>query len=132
MAIRDIKWELNSLRKQNSRTGDLTNVIVGTQWQVTGEDEDGNTGIFHGATPFDLKAVETGSFIPYEELTADIVLDWIKNTVSGSAAGYWEHISYRIEQEIDARLTNHQHVFSDDMPWSPTSGSTDYVAPVPH
>ncbi|MEY4332203.1 MAG: hypothetical protein RLZZ196_941 [Bacteroidota bacterium] len=129
MAIRDIEWKLNSLRKQSNKSGDIHNVIVGTQWQVTGQDEDGNTAVFNGATPFDISTVNTGSFIPYEELTQEIVLGWIKSQVSGShGSAYWGHISDRIEKEIESNITAHQHVFSDDMPWSPTSGSTNYVA----
>jgi len=129
MAIVDIEWKLNSLRKQSMKGTDIHNVIVGTQWQVTGQDEDGCTAIFNGATPFDLSTLDTGSFVPYEELTEEIVLGWIKSQVSGShGSAYWHHISERIQAEIDSTVTSHQHVFSDDMPWSPTSGSTNYVA----
>jgi hypothetical protein len=129
MAIVDIEWKLNSIKKQSVKGTDIHNVIVGTQWQVTGQDDDGHTGVFNGATPFDLSKLDTGSFVPYEELTESIVLGWIKSQVSGSiGTSYWEHISGRIQNEIDARITSEQHVFADDLPWSPISGSTNYTA----
>lgn len=120
------EWFIKGLKKSNPTTLDVTDVIVGTQWQVVATNEDGVTGEFTGATPFALKTIETGSFIPYEELTEAIVLGWIKDTVSGSNAtsNYWSHIQEKIEKQIHEKTNTIVDLLSHELPWS--SGSTDY------
>ena len=70
------EWKLTGLRKQ--QTANLDNVVVGTFWKVTGTDEDGNTGEFSGATPFELSTVNTASFTVYSDLSESQVLEWVK------------------------------------------------------
>ena len=121
-------WKIKQLTKQHS--GDLDNIIVGTRWEVTGTDEDGYEGTFVGATPFPLNTVDPDNFTPYEELTETQVLTWIQNTVSGSAlTSYWDHISERIEKAIDAERNIKITIETNDLPWSPTSGSGDVGLP---
>jgi len=74
-------WTLTSLRKQNTDT--LSNVIVGTQWKLVGTDEDGYSGTFNGATPFEVQDLNNDGFVDYRDLTEDLVLGWIKNQLSG-------------------------------------------------
>lgn len=121
MAI-NYTWKITSLKKSNS--GDLENVIIGTRWECTGTDSDGVTGTFVGATPFSLNSVNPENFVEYSSLTEDVVLDWIKNTVSGSGpTNYWPHISERISKAIETTKGVVQDVNEIDLPWSPVSGS---------
>ena len=114
--------KLTSLRKQ--QTANIEDAVVGTQWKLTATDEDGFSGEFTGATPFDLKAINTGSFVPYSELTETMVLGWVKNLVSGSSAyNYMPHIMQQIQKEIDKKKWSRIDVNETDLPWSPTSGS---------
>jgi hypothetical protein len=116
------EWKLTGLKKQNSDNVD--EAIVGTNWKLTATDEDGNVGTFTGATPFNINTVNTASFVPYSELTEDIVLGWVKNHVSGSGAtNYMEHINHMIQKEITANKWVTAEVTEADLPWSPTSGS---------
>ena len=62
-------WELKGLRKQNY--GDLSGVIIGTNWKVTITDEDGFEGSFSGATPFKPSDVNVDNFTEYNELTEE-------------------------------------------------------------
>lgn len=120
------EWKLTGLRKQNS--SNVEEAIVGTTWKLTATDEDGNVGTFSGATPFNINTINTGSFVPYHELTEEIVLGWVKNHVSGSApTNYMDHINRMIQKEIDANTWVKVDVNETDLPWSPTSGSR--VAP---
>ncbi len=125
------EWKLVGLRKQNTNT--LDNVVIGTNWKITATDEDGNTGEFTGATPFDWKTVNTSSFTNYHELSEEQVLGWVKNKVSGSApTQYWDHITAVIEREINAKKYSRISVMENDLPWAPTSGSNTYgVDPQP-
>jgi hypothetical protein len=121
-------WKITQLTKQHH--GDIDNIIVGTRWEVTGTDEDGYEGTFNGATPFELNTVDPDNFTPYEELTETQVLEWIQNKVSGSAMGYWDHISERINKAIESEKNIKISIDSNDLPWSPTSGSNQ-TPPLP-
>ena len=116
-------WKLTGLKKQD--TADFNDLVIGTRWRVTGTDEDGNEGSFDGATPLDIPDADEAGYIPYEELTEDLVLGWIKNVVSGSnmATNYWDHINGRIVESIDSKRTVVVEIQETDLPWSPTSGS---------
>jgi hypothetical protein len=121
------EWKLIGLKKQDSQN--VNEAIVGTNWKITATDEDGNVGTFTGATPFNINNINTGSFVPYHELTEEIVLGWVKNHVSGSntSTNYMEHINGQIQKEINANKWTSLQVDEANLPWSPTSGSV--VAP---
>ena len=122
------EWKLTSLKKQN--TSDLSDVIVGTQWKLTGTDEDGNSGVFNGATPFEIRDLNGDGFVDYRDLTEELVLGWIKSQVSGSTpANYMNHINQQIQKQIDHTKYIRMDVSEQDLPWSPTSGSS--VTPEP-
>ena len=122
------EWKLMSLKKQN--TQDLSDVIVGTQWKVTGTDEDGYSGVFNGATPFEVRDLNGDGFVDYRDLTEELVLGWIKNQVSGSTpANYMKHINQQIQRQIEHTKSLTTDVSENDLPWSPTSGSS--VTPEP-
>lgn len=122
------EWKLTSLKKQNTET--LSDVIVGTQWKLTGTDEDGYSGIFNGATPFQVQDLNGDGFIDYHDLTEELVIGWIQNYVSGSSpSNYMNHINQQIQKQIDHTKFVTMDVSEVDLPWSPTSGSS--VAPEP-
>ena len=125
------EWKLEGLKKQNS--DDLDNVIIGTRCKVTGTDEDGVHGSFIGATPFKLDEVDTNNFTPYESLTEQQVLTWIKNTVSGSnsSTNYWDHINERITQEIYSKRYAITEVSENSLPWASGSNSVTPNIPTP-
>lgn len=121
-------WKLIGLKKQN--TDNLTDVIVGTQWRLTGTDEDGNSGIFNGATPFRIEDLNGDGFIDYRDLTEELVLGWIKNHVSGSSpSNYMSHINQQIQKQIDTVKYATLDVSEIDLPWSPMSGSATTPSP---
>jgi hypothetical protein len=122
------EWKVKGLRKGNSN--DVSDAIIGTQWTVTATDEvDGITGEFNGATPFDLHSIDTGSFTPFEELTEEQVIGWIKEHVSGSnrATNYWDHIQGRIDKDIQAKRGSYSNLLEDELPWKPNR--TTYNGP---
>jgi hypothetical protein len=124
-------WKLEGLKKQNSN--DLDNIIIGTRWKVTGTDEDGVIGSFIGATPFELNTVDPDNFTPYESLTEEQVLGWIKNIVSGSDSrhNYWNHINERIEAEIYSKRYAVQDITEFNLPWASGSATPTPTPGVP-
>ena len=117
------EWKITQIKKTSSDSVD--NAIIGTRWEVKGIDENGNEGLFNGATPFTLDQIDPENFVPYNELTEELVLNWVKQHVSGSnrTTNYWEHISGKINKEIEEKTSVVTNVESAHLPWSPTSGS---------
>jgi hypothetical protein len=125
------EWSLVGLRKQNTDT--LSDVVVGTNWKVVATDANGNVGTFVGATPFTPQDLNGDGFVDYRDLTEELVLNWVKNVVSGSGPqAYWDHINSQITKEIDVKKYNRVTVSDVDLPWAATSGSNLYgVDPQP-
>lgn len=105
-------WKLKSLIRKDVYA--LKNVIVQTYWECIGTDEEGYSGTFNGATPFN---VPEGSFIEYTDLTEEIVLGWIKEQVVGS---YKDHIDEQILKQINKQKVIETQVSEDEFPWSNT------------
>jgi hypothetical protein len=117
MALDNFVWKITGIRKAN--TSDISNIIIGTNWSVTATDTDCDLeGTFTGATPFGLATVDPDNFTPYESLTESQVLSWIQTSVSSSATGYWDHITERIQKQIDEKKYSIAQVMEVDLPWS--------------
>jgi len=106
-------WEITGLKTKDvsdSKTG----AVVQTYWKKVGTDENGNTGTFSGATPFTVDPTDdSGPFIPFEELTEEDVLTWIKSIVVDD---YEVHVNEQIQKQIDESITPVKDV---DLPWAP-------------
>jgi hypothetical protein len=107
-------WKLTSLKKIDKHG--LEEAIFQTYWKKIGTDEDGNEGEFSGATPFDISKVDPNEYIPYNELTEEIVLGWIKPVVVNE---YEKHVNEQIQKAIDAKKYSTVEVQADSMPWIP-------------
>ena len=105
-------WKLTGLKKASG--GDLQDVVVGTRWELTGTDEDGNSGTFSGATPFKLENVEFHNFVPYPNLDQDTVIGRIQAEVVG---GYKDHIDQKIQSQIDAAKYDVKDIQANEFPW---------------
>jgi hypothetical protein len=100
-------WKVTGIKTENR--DNITDIVVQTYWQKLGVDGDGNTGTFSGATPF--KVLDYSDIIPYDDLTEEIVLTWIKNSTSV----YDEHINEYIIKEINSRVVP---VVQTSLPWA--------------
>lgn len=107
-------WAITSLKKTTD--GNISNVVVQTNWTCTGTDADGDSGTFNGATPFPLSSVDPDNFIPYEELTEANVISWIQAVVVGA---YKEHVDAQILKQIALIKDPVVEVPSNELPWSP-------------
>ena len=119
------EWKITQIKKTTNNSVD--NAIIGTRWEVKGTDTSGNEGTFAGATPFTLNQINPDNFIPYNELTEEIVLAWIKEYVSGSnrVTNYWDHVSGKINDQLEEKTSVINNVEIANLPWSPISGSAE-------
>jgi hypothetical protein len=102
-------WKLKTLRKINA--SGYSDVVIQTYWEVTGTDEDGYKGVFTGATPF---TPPEQNFIPYANLTEEIVLGWVQ----AEAAKYMDHINMMIMRQIADTKRATEDVKEEDLPWN--------------
>jgi hypothetical protein len=109
-------WKIKSLKTHNTDT--QNKFVFQTYWTKTGTDENGNEGVFSGATPFSPTSNE--NFVPFESLTEEVVLGWVKEVVIGD---YEEHVNAQIQKEIDKTLALAQDT---SMPWA-SEGSESSV-----
>lgn len=89
-------WEVVSIQRGYKK--DSTYTIFRIHWTCTGTDEVGHTGIFFGNTEF--VTPHPVATIPYEELTNEIVIEWVKAKVSMS---YKQIMEKKIEEQIIAQ-----------------------------
>jgi hypothetical protein len=107
-------WAITSLKKTTD--GSVDNFVVQSTWTCTGTDEDGDSGVFNGATPFPLDSLDPVTFIPYEDLTEADVLGWIEAVVVGS---YKDHVDEQINKQIALIKDPVVEVPNGDFPWDP-------------
>ena len=110
-------WKVTGLKTRAEQ--DTNDVVVQTYWEKIGTDEDGNTGKFSGATPFKPATIDPNNFVPFSELTEEMVIGWIQNIVVGQ---YAEHVNGIIQKEIDRKRNP---VTEPSLPW----GNPDMPAP---
>lgn len=109
-------WEVTGIK-----TRDIENKpssVVQTYWKKTGTNGNGHTGTFIGATPFTVDPTDdSGPFIPFEQLTEQDVLDWIKTVVVGD---YEDHVNGQIQKQIDEKASP---VIEVSLPWAQSANT---------
>ena len=114
-------YEVTGLKVRDEVVGNTTNTnaVVQTYWKLTGSDGT-NEGTFSGATPFTSTTMPEGdTFVPFEELTEEIVLGWIQDIVVGQ---YEDHVNAQIQKQIDA-ITN--PITDAVLPWASATPSAN-------
>jgi hypothetical protein len=109
------EWKLTGLKKQD--TADITDLVIGTQWKLTGTNENGTKGTFNGGTPLDIPDSNQEGFIPYLQLSEEIVIGWIRAIVEPNE-GYWQHINQQIEKQILEAENVIQQIDEANLPWA--------------
>lgn len=108
-------WNITSLEKADINS--TSNVVLQTYWELTGEAENGTTVIFDGATPLNYNP-NVENFLPFEELTESVVIEWVKSQLIKDDA--MEDLEIEIEQMIIQKQQekNKENVSRENLPWS--------------
>ncbi len=115
-------WKVTGLK--TATIAGTSDVVVQTYWKKIGADEAGNLGEFVGATPFPPETIPgDGTFVPFSELTEEMVLEWIKGVVVGA---YEEHVNDRIAREI---ARNQNQLADALLPWAPLPSEPELLTP---
>ncbi len=111
-------WKIREMKivdQTNSEGKVLKDAVVQTLWQKIGKDDEGNEGIFMGATPLTAVNVPEADFKELSTLTEEQVLGWIKAIVEPDAP-YVAHINEVIEEAIEK-----DKVKITPLPWDPAA-----------
>lgn len=73
-------WKVLTLEVKNE-SPDHPNAVVIVKWKKTGTDEEGNEACFEGSTPFSAINVSQENYIPFNQLTEETVIGWVKSKV---------------------------------------------------
>ena len=106
-------WNVTAMKvmdQTNEQGVVLQNAVVQTYWEKHGTDDNGNKGMFAGATPFTAADVPEGEFTPFDQLTENQVLGWIQAVVVGD---YAAHVDAQIQKQIDD-----QAITEPPLPWA--------------
>ena len=109
-------WKMKEIKivdQTNSEGKVLKDAVVQTLWQKIGKDDEGNEGIFMGATPLTAVNVPEADFKELSTLTEEQVLGWIKAIVEPDAP-YVAHINEVIEEAIEK-----DKIKIAPLPWDP-------------
>jgi hypothetical protein len=109
------EWKLKSIKKQDNPSTQINDIIVQTYWELTGTDENGNSGVFTGATPFDPQQVDPENYTEYANLTEAQILGWIEDIVTNNES-YKAHIDQRILKQIENKIKPIVEV-TENFPW---------------
>lgn len=109
-------WKITNIKTATIQ--EQSDFVVHVQWTKTGTDENGNTGTFIGATPLQETIDPDGNFVPFNQLTEEMVIGWIQDVVVGS---YEQHVNGRIQQQIDEKI---KVVTETPLPWAPAEDTS--------
>ena len=102
-------WSVLELNTVNTSVDQ--NIVVKAIWKKIGTDENGNSGFFMGCTSFDASSVAPNTFVPFNQLTQEIVIGWIQTVVVGN---YEIHVN----EQIDAAIAK-DAIQDPPLPWLP-------------
>ena len=104
----DYTWTISNIEVYPEKEG-FNNVVSTVHWRLRGEEGGVSTEVY-GAVSLSLD--ETAHFIPFEELTEEDVVAWVKAALGDSLDRFEESIASTLE-----RLKN-PPVINPSLPWS--------------
>lgn len=113
--VEPIQYTWNILGLRTTKSGNTDNIIVQVDWQKTGTDTVNNvSGTHQGSTTFSSDAAGSfgTDFVPFEQLTESMVIEWVKKTVEGA----FETV---MDRNINAQIKDQLNpVVNVELPWS--------------
>jgi hypothetical protein len=92
----DYTWAVNAMYTLQQPDPDY---VVNVLWTLTGVDGP-NTASIDGNTQFDSN--QSGTFIPYDQLTEAIVIGWVQTSLGGTGIANFEaNIQAQIASQIN-------------------------------
>ena len=103
-------WKVHSVIKKVVNTVD--SVVISTTWEKIGTASDGYSGSVKTTSSFNVSEIDEDSFVPYDQLSEDDVVQWIRNNINEEA------IDNVIEAEIQKARDGWMEVRDEYLPWN--------------
>lgn len=103
-------WKIHSLTKRTINTVD--SVVFTVVWEKFGIADDGYSGSIKTSTGFDIEDIDTEIFVPYDQLTEEIIIDWVKNVIDEDS------INRGIDTEIEKARSGWMQIDVEKLPWN--------------
>lgn len=103
-------WKIHSLTKRT--INNIESVIFTVVWEKFGIDENGYSGSIKTTISFNINEIDENSFIPYEQLTEEILIEWVKDFTDE------ESINKGIETEIEKAKSQWIQINDGEFPWN--------------
>ncbi len=98
----NINWQVQNM------TRDLSNgFVINVAWSCTASQD--SASAFYGGTT--VYTQESDNFIPYDDLTEEIVLGWVYEALGGQKAEIEASLTAKVEKQLNPTTAN-------GMPWS--------------
>jgi hypothetical protein len=104
-------WKIKEIVKKDFSNKE--NVIYKVFWEKIGTDENGNVGKAQGSTLFNADKLNYNEFVEYDNLTEELVLGWILDTITES---YDKRLNKKILNRIE-QIKN-PSIKVSEFPWS--------------
>lgn len=102
-------WNITQLDCYPSVQGE-SDVVFNVHWEVIGNDSNGHIGRVYGTQSINLNPDD--SFIPYNELTQQQVIDWVSSAMGSDKIA---DIHFDIDEQIERQVN--PPVISPALPW---------------
>ena len=119
-------WTATNLSGYPQYEGE-TDVVTTVFYIVAADDGQGHTANIQGSqqTPLDPAV----PFIPYADLTNDIVIGWVQNALGANGV---TGVYANLDAQIEAQINPPQSPESFPLPWGSATGTvSNYVPPAP-
>lgn len=103
-------WKISLLKKKT--IGQFSDVIVSVVWEKTGVDADGYGGVYKILTELDIDNIDSNSFVTYDNLTEQTIIDWIKTIINE------DDVNQHIMDEIEKARSQETYVNEYELPWN--------------
>lgn len=102
-------WKIHAITKRTINSVD--SVVFTVVWEKFGIADDGYSGSIKAAANFNIADIDENSFVAYEELTEEILIDWVKNFINEDV------VNQGIEAEIEKARSGWMQVEDGNLPW---------------
>ena len=103
------------LAVKNDTVSSTSRVVLIITYLILGADKDGNVAQHEGTLKFDRETAVKPGFIPFEQLTEDTLIGWVKSSLD---TGDLERIDYLLRSQIQNAK---EAQLDSTVPWLPVS-----------
>jgi hypothetical protein len=104
-------WSINEMETY-PKIDNLDNFVAFVEWQLTGDD--GKNTSFTKAV-FGYKPQDVTGFTPYNELTQEQVLGWVKDRLGAEGVAHFESV---VQQQLDSMDIKVDPAIPQPLPWA--------------